>query len=209
MFKFNNVKFKDILDIPKLTISDGQITCIIGPSGSGKSTLLKLLNKLISPTSGQIFLDGEDISEIDSITYRRRVPMLSQSPVIFPGTIRDNLLVARKFQNLGDLDDDRLREALAAVKLDKDLATDIYDLSGGEAQRVSIARLMLLDSDYYLLDEPSSALDDLTEDFVIQTMVDLARKNGKTLIYVTHSNSVSEKYSDRIIKIVGGKIDNE
>ena len=83
------------------------------------------------------------------------------------------------------------------------------NLSGGECQRVSIARLMLLDSQIYLLDEPSSALDDITEDFVIATMVDMAKREDKTIIYVTHSSEISKKYSDRIIKIVDGEVSHE
>lgn len=209
MFEYKDAKFKDILDIPKLTIEDGEVTCIIGPSGSGKSTLLRLLNKLISPTEGAIYMDGTDIATINSVEYRRNVPMLAQSPVTFKGTIRDNLLAARKFQEKDLPDDKALENALKAVKLDKNLDTNISDLSGGEAQRVSIARLMLVDSEVYLLDEPSSALDDLTEDFVIKTMVDMARANNKTLIYVTHSNSLSDKYSDRLIEIVDGRIKDE
>ena len=135
--------------------------------------------------------------------------MLSQSPVLFNGTVRDNLLIGRKFQKSGLLDDSILKNALKNVDLDVDLDEDISNLSGGEGQRVSIARLMLLDSKVYLLDEPSSALDDITEDFVIKTIVDMARENGKSVIYVTHSNSLSGKYSDRLIKIVDGRIVNE
>ena len=101
------------------------------------------------------------------------------------------------------------RQALSKVKLNVDLSESIDNLSGGEQQRVSIARLMLLDSEAFLLDEPSSALDDLTEDFVIKTMVDMAKENKKTIIYVTHSNSMADKYSDRLIKIVEGRISND
>lgn len=209
MFEFKNVKYLDILDIDYLKINDGEVTCIIGPSGSGKSTLLKLINKLISPTEGKIFYNGTNIEDIDSVEYRREVPMLSQSPVLFNGTVRDNLLIGRKFQKSELLDDSTLKNTLKNVDLDVDLDEDISNLSGGEGQRVSIARLMLLDSKVYLLDEPSSALDDITEDFVIKTIVDMARENGKSVIYVTHSNSLSDKYSDRLIKIVDGRIVNE
>lgn len=208
MFTFDNVKYKDILAIDDLKIELGKVTCITGPSGSGKSTFLRLINKLISPDSGVIALDGENIADIDSVTYRRRVPMLSQSPVTFPGTIRDNLLIGRKFQAKEALSDDKLLSALKAVSLDEPLDKDIENLSGGEQQRVSIARLMLLDSEIYLLDEPSSALDDITEDFVIKSMVDMARDEDKTIIYVTHSNSMAEKYSDRVINIVDGRVVN-
>lgn len=209
MFEFHNVEFEDILDIENLTINSNEVTCIIGPSGSGKSTLLRLINKLISPTKGYISIDGEDIANIDSTTYRRRVPMLSQNPVTFPGTVRDNLLMGRKFQEKDLLSDQILKKALESVKLDKSLGEDIDNLSGGEAQRLTIARLMLCDSEVYLLDEPSSALDDLTEDFVIKTMVDMAREKNKTIIYVTHSKDMADKYSDKLIKIVDGRISHE
>lgn len=135
--------------------------------------------------------------------------MLSQNPVTFPGTVRDNLLMGRKFQEKDLLSDEILNKALESVKLDKSLGEDIDNLSGGEAQRLAIARLMLCDSDIYLLDEPSSALDDLTEDFVIKTMVDMARDKNKTIIYITHSNVMADKYSDRVIKVVDGRISNE
>lgn len=209
MFEFHNVKFEDILKIENLTINSNEVTCIIGSSGSGKSTLLRLINKLISPTKGYISIDGEDIANIDSTTYRRRVPMLSQNPVTFPGTVRDNLLMGRKFQEKDLLSDQILKKALESVKLDKSLGEDIDNLSGGEAQRLTIARLMLCDSEVYLLDEPSSALDDLTEDFVIKTMVDMAREKNKTIIYVTHSKDMADKYSDKLIKIVDGRISHE
>lgn len=208
MFTFDNVRYKDILDIDKLKIDLGKVTCITGPSGSGKSTFLRLINKLISPDSGVIALDGENIANIDSVTYRRRVPMLSQSPVTFPGNIRDNLLIGRKFQGKDPLNDDKLLKALKAVSLEEPLDKNIENLSGGEQQRVSIARLMLLDSEIYLLDEPSSALDDITEDFVIKSMVDMARDENKTIIYVTHSNSMAKKYSDSVINIVDGRVVN-
>lgn len=209
MFEFHDVEFKDILKIDNLTIDTNETTCIIGPSGSGKSTFLRLINKLISPTKGYISLNGEDISKLDSICYRRRVSMLSQSPVTYGGTVRDNLLMGRVFQEKEMLSDDQLLAVLKSVKLDVDLGEDISNLSGGEAQRVAIARLMLCDCDVYLLDEPSSALDDLTEDFVIKTMVDMAKEKNKTIIYVTHSKSMADKYSDRVIKIVDGRISNE
>lgn len=209
MFEFHDVTFKDIIKIDELQINHNEVTCIIGPSGSGKSTMLKLINKLISPSSGYITYNGKDIANIDPVSYRRRVPMLAQNPLTFKGSIRDNLLIGRKFQDKDPVSDEILNKALASVKLDKSLSTDMENLSGGECQRVSIARLMLLDSQIYLLDEPSSALDDITEDFVIGTMVDMAKREDKTIIYVTHSSEISKKYSDRIIKIVDGEISHE
>lgn len=209
MFEFHNLKFEDIISIDSLTINRNEVTCIVGPSGSGKSTLLRLINKMISPTSGYISLDGKDIADIDSVSYRRMVPMLSQSPITFPGTIRDNLLIGRKFQEKSSVSDKELNDALSKVKLNMDLDEKIDNLSGGEKQRISIARLTLLDSEIYLLDEPSSALDDVTEDFVTETMVDMARHTNKTIIYITHSNAMANKYSDRLIRIVDGKVSHD
>lgn len=205
MFELKNIKFLDVLDIKHLYIEEAKLTVIVGPSGSGKSTLLKMLNKMISPDSGQILFKGEDISNMDPVKLRRQVPMLSQDVIRYPGTIRDNLAIGLRFQEKDCPSDDILKSALKDVGLDKSLDTSMQDLSGGESQRVAIARLALLDTEVYLLDEPSSALDNETEDFVIKTFVENIR--GKTLVYVTHSEKLAEKYADNVIKIVGGKVD--
>lgn len=97
MFLLKNVRYKKILDIADLLIEDQKITCITGESGSGKSTLLRLLNKLISSDSGDIYFNGEQLSSIPSVSLRRKVLMLPQTPVIFPGSVRDNLLIGLLF----------------------------------------------------------------------------------------------------------------
>ena len=147
MFKLKNVKFLDVLDIKDLEIKSNRLTVITGPSGSGKSTLLKLLNKMISPDSGEILFKGKDISKIDSVSLRRQVPMLSQNVTKYKGTIRDNLLAGIRFQKLDCPSKSELKKALEDVGLDKDLDDDIDNLSGGEAQRVAIARLAILNKE--------------------------------------------------------------
>lgn len=208
MYELKNVKFLDFLDIPYLKIEDKKVTCIIGPSGSGKSTLLKLLNKMISPSSGEIFLEDKNLKDIDSVKLRRMAPMLNQDTLSFRGSLRDNLLMGRKLACQDLPDDNTLKQALKDVKLEKNLDDDISNLSGGEKQRVAIARLMLIDSKLILLDEPSSALDSDTEDFVISTLVNKCNKENKALIYVTHSDKLAEKYADELIKIKEGKVVN-
>ncbi|WP_051280641.1 ATP-binding cassette domain-containing protein [Anaerovorax odorimutans] len=96
MFEINNLKFKNILDIKQLTI-DKQVTCVVGPSGSGKSTLLKLLNGLILPDEANIKYNGIDIINMNGIELRRRVVMLSQTPIIYDGIIEDNLQIGLEF----------------------------------------------------------------------------------------------------------------
>ena len=204
MFELKNIKFLNILDIPYLKINEGKVTVIVGPSGSGKSTLLKMLNKMQSPTSGEIYYKGKNIKNIDPIKLRRKLPMLGQDVIRYHKTVIDNLLIGLKFQNKSLVDDKILKEVLKKVRLDIDLDTNIEKLSGGEMQRVAIARLILLDRDIYLLDEPTSALDSETEDIVIGNFIENFR--GNTIIYVTHSEKLAQKYADEIIEIIGGKL---
>lgn len=97
MFVLKNVKYKDILNIEELHIPPRKITVITGKSGTGKTTLLKMLNKLISPDSGEIFFKGTPLKEIDSVELRRKVVMLPQFPVVFPGNVKENLILGLKF----------------------------------------------------------------------------------------------------------------
>lgn len=206
MIQFRDVRYQTILDIPSLTIETGGVTAITGPSGSGKSTLLKLLNKLISPTSGSILLDGIDLSSIDSVLHRRDVVMLRQSPELFPGNIRDNLVIGLRFRKNPLPPDEDLLAALQTVRLEKALDADTKTLSGGERQRLALARVLLLDANIILLDEPSSALDESTAKVIFETLTSYARDHHKTLITVTHHADFAQRYSDRVISLVGGRI---
>ncbi|HEY9062548.1 MAG TPA: ATP-binding cassette domain-containing protein [Pseudobacteroides sp.] len=206
MFEFIDVEFKGILDLPELTIEGGKITSLIGESGSGKSTVLRLLNKLISPTKGKILYKGMDLGSINSVVHRRKVTMLSQKSVVFEGSIRDNLSIGLRFQELEQPTDANCNNILQRVKLEKDLDSPANILSGGEKQRLAIGRVLLLNPDVYLLDEPSSALDDATEEAIIQMIAQESASKNKTIVMVTHSKAVAEKYSHTIIEISRGRI---
>lgn len=206
MFLLRNVKYKDILNISELNIKKGEITSIIGESGSGKTTLLRLLNKLINCDSGEILYKKNLLSDIDSIELRRKVVMLPQTPVIFPGSIKDNLLIGLEFSEKPKVNDEKLKEILKMVHLNKELSNKSETLSGGEKQRLSLGRVILLDPDVFLLDEPSSALDEETEDSIIEQLVQYIKKTNKTLIMIIHSKKVAQTYSDNIIEINQGKI---
>ena len=206
MIQFQDVRYQSILDIPSLTIPTGGITAITGPSGSGKSTLLKLLNKLISPTSGSILLDGVDLSGIDSVLHRRDVVMLRQSPELFPGNIADNLVIGLRFRKAAIPSNSTLLAILETVRLEKSLDEDTKTLSGGERQRLALARVLLLDAKIILLDEPSSALDEDTAKVIFETVASYSRDQQKTLITVTHHAEFARRYSDRVISLLGGRI---
>jgi len=127
--------------------------------------------------------------------------MLTQNPAVFEGSIRDNLNVALKFQEKSLLKDNVLLGILEKVKLNKELDSPANTLSGGEKQRLTLGRVLLLNSEVYLLDEPSSSLDDETEESIIQMVTEHVRKETKTLVMVTHSKAIAKKYSDVIIDL--------
>lgn len=208
MFSLKNVKYKDILQIDDLVIEDYKVTCIVGESGSGKTTFMRLLNKLISCDSGKILYNNQDISNIDSIQLRRNIVMLPQTPTIFPGDIKENLLIGLKFSEKPLVDDDKLCDVLKFVNLNKNLNDDSDSLSGGEKQRLALGRVILLDPDVFLLDEPSSALDEETENVIIEKLISYTKSTKKTLIMVTHSKKIAQTYSDNIIQIHDGRILN-
>ncbi|EDS97043.1 TPA: ABC transporter ATP-binding protein [Bacillus anthracis] len=201
MFILKDVTYKDILHIPYLQIQKEKITCIIGESGSGKSTLLRMLNDLQSPTSGIIEYNGELISDYPPIQLRRDVVMLGQTPPIFDGTIKDNLLMGLRLSEKPFPNDDILRSALKTISLEKNLEDNADSLSGGEKQRLAFARIVLMDPPVYLLDEPTSALDSDTERRVMKQFTTLAREKKKTVIFITHSQQLPEEIADDIIEI--------
>lgn len=205
MFEFTDVVYKDIVDIPSLVIKEGKITTLIGESGGGKTTILRLLNKMISPTGGEIMFQGNPLGNVDSVVHRRQITMLSQSPIVFDGNIKDNLIAGSRFQGKQIPDDAILNEVLKRVQLKKNLTDSVERLSGGEKQRLALGRVLLLDSPIYLLDEPSSALDDSTEELIIEMFTEFVKENNKTLIMVTHSKDIAHKYSDAIIRIANGR----
>ncbi|HFK1476767.1 ABC transporter ATP-binding protein [Bacillus paranthracis] len=201
MFILKDVTYKDILHIPYLQIQKEKITCIIGESGSGKSTLLRMLNDLQSPTSGTIEYNGKLISDYPPIQLRRDVVMLGQTPPIFDGTIKNNLLMGLRLSEKPFPNDDILQSALKVVSLEKSLEDNADSLSGGEKQRLAFARIVLMDPPVYLLDEPTSALDSDTERRVMNQFTMLAKEKKKTVIFITHSQQLPEEIADDIIEI--------
>lgn len=206
LFTFNQVKYGQILDIPSLTVPDSRIVCIFGESGSGKTTLLKLLNNLISCDQGEVLYRGISLPKLNPVDIRRRICMLPQTPVIFEGSIRDNLLIGLRFTGQADASDDQLHSVLTLMKLNKNLANDPKNLSGGEKQRLALARLLLLNPEVLLLDEPSSALDSDTEDMIIQRLVAWTKQRNIPVIMVTHSPKLVKHYAEHTIKLESGRL---
>jgi putative ABC transport system ATP-binding protein len=168
-------------------IPPGRLTVIVGPSGAGKTTLLRLLNRLDDPDGGSVLLAGRDVRDYDVLDLRRRVQVVGQVPVTFPGTVADNIggdteaLLAR----VG------LNPALAAREADR--------LSVGEAQRMCLARSLALEPEVLALDEPTSALDTASKAGIEALIVGLAEA-GLTVVMVTHDPSHAD-LADHVVRV--------
>lgn len=171
--------------------ADG-LTAIVGPSGSGKTTLLRLLNRLDDPDAGEVLLDGRDVRSYDVLDLRRRVQLVGQVPVPFPGSVTDNLGAAAG----GEAD-----ELLARVGLSPAIGSRPADvLSVGEAQRMCLARALARSPDCLVLDEPTSALDTASKGGVERLIRSLA-DDGLTVVMVTHDPRQASQVADRVIEV--------
>ncbi|MDM4140067.1 MULTISPECIES: phosphate ABC transporter ATP-binding protein [Mycobacterium] len=176
------------------------VTAVFGPSGSGKSTLLRLCNRLELPTSGRVSFYGSDIAGLDPLWLRRRVGMCFQRPTPFPGTVADNLRAADP-----DAPDARMRETLARVALTGSwLDRDVAGLSGGEAQRVCLARTLMARPQVLLLDEPTSAVDTEAAEVIERAVRELAA-DGTPALWVTHNSAQVARAADRVLRLECGR----
>lgn len=181
-------------------VTAGAITVVAGPSGAGKSTLLRLGDRLEVPNAGRVLLDGVDIAAMDPCLLRRRVGMVFQRPVLFAGTVADNLRVADAAAS-----DERLVAALDRVGLGSELLDRTGDdLSGGEGQRVCLARTLLTDPRVVLMDEPTSALDPGSKRAIEDLARDLADR-GMGIMWVSHDHSQVERLADQVIVLRDGR----
>ena len=198
---------KMILEGISLSIKEGEHLTITGPSGSGKSSLLKLLAALVSPSSGQLFYQGQELGDLDPVAYRREVSYCFQQPVLFGQTVRDNVAFPFEIRQI-HFDQERVLTALARLDLGPEfLDKPIKDLSGGEKQRVALVRNLLFEPKVLLLDEVSSGLDEKTK-ILLRTFLNDLHQEGVTLIEVTHDQQEIEA-AERLVTIVGGRLAHE
>lgn len=213
MIKFTNVskKFKDVQVLKDISfeIEKGQLVVLIGLSGCGKTTTLKMINRLIKPTTGKIYIDGEDISAKDPIKLRRNIGYVIQQTGLFPHmTIRENTEIIPRVEKLdGEKITKKTLELMEMVGLEEGFL-DRYpnELSGGQQQRVGVARAFALDPDVILMDEPFSALDPITRNSLQDELVNLQSKVKKTIVFVTHDMSEAIKIADKICIMDKGEI---
>lgn len=177
------------------------VTVVFGPSGSGKSTLLRLCNRLEVPTSGRVSFCGKDVADVDPLWLRRRVGMCFQRPTPFPGTVADNLRAADPDASDAQMTETLTRMALTGPWLDRDASV----LSGGEAQRMCLARTLMARPQVLLLDEPTSAVDAAAARMIERSVRDLADHDGISAVFVTHDWAQAERIADRVMHIENGR----
>ncbi|MBA2551731.1 MAG: betaine/proline/choline family ABC transporter ATP-binding protein [Nocardioidaceae bacterium] len=190
------------VDDLSMDIPEGEIVIFVGPSGCGKTTTMKLINRIIEPTSGRIFLDGEDVTKTNPDLLRRRMGYVIQQIGLFPHvTIANNIATVPKMlgwkpQRISE----RIDELLEMVGMDPGDYRNRYpkELSGGQRQRVGVARAMSADPDVMLMDEPFGAIDPITRDRLQNEFLRLQEQIKKTIIFVTHDIDEAIKMGDRI-----------
>ena len=200
-----------ILDDVSLQIEEGSFVVLIGPSGCGKTTTLKLINKLIEPTQGDIFINGTPISKQNTIKLRRNIGYVIQSVGLFPHmTIRENIELIPKLKNEKTEEEIEQKniELMKMVGLNPNEYLDKYpsELSGGQQQRIGLVRAIATDADIILMDEPFSALDPITRTQLQEWLYSLQEELKKTIIFVTHDMDEALKLADKICIMKDGKI---
>jgi tungstate transport system ATP-binding protein len=195
------------LRLDHLSIREGEVLGIVGPNGAGKSTLLLTLARLLKPEQGEILFNGQQAEAESDTAYRRRIALVMQDPLLFDTSVFENVASGLRFRGIAK---DEIRrkvplwlERLGVGHLSKRRASQ---LSGGEAQRVSLARSLVLEPQLLLLDEPFSALDPPTRSRLLEDMGMLLDETTTTTVFVTHVLDEAAQLSGRMAIIVGNRL---
>ncbi|WP_173916150.1 ATP-binding cassette domain-containing protein [Halobacillus sp. Marseille-Q1614] len=204
MFKFESVSHGPLKDLT-FNIAKKERVILFGPSGAGKSTLLFLFNRLHSPESGTIYYEDENIDKHPVSELRKKVGLVLQEPNLFPGTVLENIKYGPSL--FGEWEVKQAEKLMEYVQLPSAyLDRDVEQLSGGEKQRVSLARTLANQPEVLLLDEPTSALDYRTAEEIEEVLDQLIERNNLTMIMVTHNLKQAKRLGNRGIFLTDGAI---
>ena len=209
ILKVKNVAFeseeRNILQDISFDIYDGDHVSIVGSSGSGKSTLLRIMNRLIEPTSGTVYFKNKNYINFSPQKLRQKIGLVLQKPFLFPGTVASNIVFG-PMQNGKTIGKEEINNLLKKVGLENYSQRNTKNLSGGEAQRVSLARTLANGPDILLLDEPTSSLDKKSQKVVEDLLCEIANNTKLTCIIVTHNEKQARRLTDKSIVLEKGRI---
>ncbi len=196
------------LDVPSLEIGEGRIVSIIGPNGAGKSTLLLSLMRLVRPDAGEVLYRGEKILPGKSIhLLRRRMALVFQEPLLFSASVYNNIASGPRLRGMGTKETRAaVEESLRLLKITHLAKRHAGALSGGEAQRVNLARALAAGPELLLMDEPFSSLDAPTRESLIADLERIIRARGITALFTTHDRGEALRLADQILVMNGGAI---
>jgi len=196
---------RDALRVDSLDIQHGETLTVVGPNGAGKSTLLLTLARLLEPSGGDIVYHGKSIKQWDDLSYRRKISLVFQSPLLMDMTVEQNVSLGLKFRGIARAEiQERTEKWMKQLGVESLSKRRAGQLSGGEAQRVSLARAFVLEPELLLLDEPFAALDPPTHAKLLEDLSVLLREDRLTAIFVTHNLNEAAKLSHRMAVLIGG-----
>lgn len=194
-----------IVDDVTVAVRTSSVLAVVGPSGAGKSSFLRLLNRLDEPTAGTVRFESRDYREFPPPELRRRIAMVTQTAFLFPGTIADNLRFGPLQQGI-ELPAETIDALLSQVGLAGRAGEEVAHLSGGEAQRVSLARALATKPAVLLLDEPTSALDAEAKSEIERLILTVVRRNDLTCVIVSHDLAQAARVADQVMAMSKGKL---
>jgi putative ABC transport system ATP-binding protein len=194
-----------VVDDISVGVRPGEILALVGPSGAGKSSFLRLLNRLDEPTGGAVLLDGRDYRGVPPRELRRRIGMVMQMAYLLPGTVAANIAFGPR-QRGEDLAEERIAALLERVGLGGYQDRDVGNLSGGEAQRISVARTLANAPDALLLDEPTSALDEASARGVEELVLGIVDERCIPCVIVTHDKAQAARIAARVMVMAAGRL---
>jgi len=198
---------RDVLHIDSLDITRGETLTVVGPNGAGKSTLLLSIASLLKPAQGGIDFNGKPLTQWSELEYRRKIAFVFQSPLLLDMTVEQNIGLGLKFRGVSKEDiRQRVGRWVEAMGIESLSNRRAGELSGGEAQRVSLARAFVLEPELLLLDEPFAALDPPTRLKLLEDLSALLKRDRLTAVFVTHNLNEAAKLSHRIAVIVDGRV---
>lgn len=196
---------RNTLEVESLDIQRGETLAVVGPNGSGKSTLLLALAHLLKPSRGEIRFDGKSVKQWNDLEYRRRISFVFQAPLLMDMSVEQNVGLGLRFRGVSKEETrERLGRWIQALGIESLAKRRASQLSGGEAQRVSLARAFVLEPDLLLLDEPFVALDPPTHAKLLEDLSNILKEDHRTAVFVTHNLREAAKVSHRIAVVVGG-----